>query len=46
MSDGDSSGLTAQVTRVASVLIFGALMLYLDFINMFMFILHLFGNRE
>ena len=26
--------------------IFGALMLYLDFINMFMFILHLFGNRE
>lgn len=29
MSDGDSSGLTAQVTRVASVLIFGALMLTL-----------------
>jgi len=26
--------------------IFGALTLYLDFINMFMFILHLFGNRE
>ena len=26
--------------------IFGALRLYLDFINMFMFILHLFGNRE
>ena len=26
--------------------IYGALTLYLDFINMFMFILHLFGNRE
>jgi FtsH-binding integral membrane protein len=26
--------------------IFGALMLYLDFINMFLFILRLFGNRE
>jgi FtsH-binding integral membrane protein len=26
--------------------IFGALRLYLDFINMFLFILQLFGNRE
>ena len=26
--------------------IFGALMLYLDVINMFLFILRLFGNRE
>ncbi|MFT7595327.1 MAG: FtsH-binding integral membrane protein [Paracoccaceae bacterium] len=26
--------------------IMGALSLYLDFINMFMFMLHLFGNRE
>ena len=26
--------------------IMGALTLYLDFINMFIFMLHLFGNRE
>jgi len=26
--------------------IMGALRLYLDFINMFMFLLHLFGNRN
>ena len=37
---GDSQ---AEMTKKS---IFGALMLYLDFINMFMFILHLFGNRE
>ena len=37
---GDSE---AEMTKKS---IFGALMLYLDFINMFMFILHLFGNRE
>ncbi|MEK9532224.1 MAG: BAX inhibitor (BI)-1/YccA family protein, partial [Alphaproteobacteria bacterium] len=26
--------------------IFGALKLYLDFINMFIMLLHLFGNRD
>ena len=36
----DSSEVSAKKS------IFGALRLYLDFINMFMFILHLFGNRE
>jgi len=37
---GDSSEVATKKS------IFGALRLYLDFINMFMFILHLFGNRE
>ena len=37
---GDSQ---AETTKKS---IFGALMLYLDFINMFLFILRLFGNRE
>jgi len=37
---GDSSEVAAKKS------IFGALRLYLDFINMFMFILHLFGNRQ
>jgi len=37
---GDAADVAAKKS------IFGALTLYLDFINMFMFILHLFGNRE
>ena len=37
---GDSSEVSAKKS------IFGALRLYLDFINMFLFILQLFGNRE
>ena len=37
---GDSAAESAKKS------IFGALKLYLDFINMFVFILHLFGNRE
>ena len=37
---GDSAAESAKKS------IFGALRLYLDFINMFMFILQLFGNRE
>lgn len=37
---GDSSEVAAKKS------IFGALRLYLDFINMFLFILQLFGNRE
>ena len=37
---GDSSEVAAKKS------IFGALTLYLDFINMFLFILRLFGNRE
>lgn len=37
---GDSAEVSAKKS------IFGALRLYLDFINMFMFILQLFGNRE
>lgn len=37
---GDSTEVAAKKS------IFGALRLYLDFINMFMFILHLFGNRQ
>ena len=32
--------------RVASYAIVGALTLYLDFINLFFFILHLFGGRR
>ena len=38
------SGDTADVAAKKSI--FGALTLYLDFINMFLFILRLFGNRE
>jgi len=37
---GDSREVAAKKS------IFGALTLYLDFINMFLFILRLFGNRE
>jgi FtsH-binding integral membrane protein len=37
---GDSSDVATKKS------IFGALTLYLDFINMFLFILRLFGNRE
>jgi FtsH-binding integral membrane protein len=37
---GDSTEVSAKKS------IFGALRLYLDFINMFLFILQLFGNRE
>ena len=37
---GDASDVAAKKS------IFGALTLYLDFINMFLFILRLFGNRE
>jgi FtsH-binding integral membrane protein len=37
---GDSAAVSAKKS------IHGALRLYLDFINMFMFILQLFGNRE
>ena len=37
---GDSIEVSAKKS------IFGALRLYLDFINMFLFILQLFGNRE
>jgi len=37
---GDSADVAAKKS------IFGALTLYLDFINMFLFILRLFGNRE
>jgi FtsH-binding integral membrane protein len=31
---------------IGKAAIMGALSLYLDFINMFMMLLHLFGNRE
>jgi FtsH-binding integral membrane protein len=37
---GDSSDVATKKS------IFGALTLYLDFVNMFLFILRLFGNRE
>ena len=37
---GDAADVAAKKS------IFGALTLYLDFINMFLFILRLFGNRE
>ena len=37
---GDNADVAAKKS------IFGALTLYLDFINMFLFILRLFGNRE
>ena len=37
---GDNTDVAAKKS------IFGALTLYLDFINMFLFILRLFGNRE
>jgi len=37
---------TGQDEMIAKSAIMGALSLYLDFINMFMFLLQLFGNRE
>ncbi len=37
---------TGQDEMIGKAAIMGALSLYLDFINMFMFLLHLFGNRE
>lgn len=39
-----SAGDSHEVARRKSI--FGALRLYLDFINMFIFMLHLFGNRN
>lgn len=42
-----SSGMVVSGTEAAQKLaIFGALMLYLDFINMFLFLLRLVGNRR
>lgn len=42
-----SSGVVVSGTEAARKLaIFGALMLYLDFINMFLFLLRIFGNRR
>ena len=38
------AGDSAEVREKKSI--YGALTLYLDFINMFIMLLHLFGNRE
>jgi len=40
------SQLQGDATAVAKGAIMGALSLYLDFINMFMFLLQLFGSRR
>lgn len=39
----EQGGMTEQLGKMA---IFGALNLYMDFINLFMFLLHFLGNRE
>jgi FtsH-binding integral membrane protein len=44
MAQTQPADLDAGVIRKGSIL--GALSLYLDFINMFLFLLHIFGNRE
>ncbi len=44
MAQTQPEGLEAGVVRKGAIL--GALSLYLDFINMFLFMLHIFGGRE
>ncbi|HUZ60030.1 MAG TPA: Bax inhibitor-1/YccA family protein [Hanamia sp.] len=45
--NGDASqGVAANANNVKKLSIFGALTLYLDFINIFLFLLRMFGNRR
>ncbi len=44
MAHSQPDGLDAGVVRKGAIL--GALELYLDFINMFLFLLHIFGSRD